>query len=155
MKKLLLSITMLSLVGCGEVSADSELPLWSEGFTLLKEYRENNKVYLTNKGNCYFEYANWRRGSVSKVDCEDFNVDVSNHLTKESSTVTDSPTALLEYIRDYCTVNDEYKDFPRVEGTSVIKELQGKQLSCKLPDSIDSSLNERAEYLRLKKKFGG
>lgn len=155
MKKLLLAITMLSLFGCGEVSADNELPMWSEGFTLIKKVHRNGRLYLSPRGTCYLQYENYNRGSVSKVDCEDFNVEVSNHLTKESKPATDSTTALLEYIMDYCTVNDEYKDFPRVEGTSVIKELQGKQLSCKLPDSIDSSLNERAEYLRLKKKFGG
>tara|TARA_R110002012_G_scaffold162165_1_gene324444 strand:- start:8 stop:478 length:471 start_codon:yes stop_codon:yes gene_type:complete len=156
MKKLLLAITMLSLVGCGEVPAGNELPLWYDNLTLLKKFGKSGGVWMSSKGNCYLLYNNYDRGSVSKVDCEDFNVEVGNHLTKESSTVTDSSTALLEYIRDYCVVNDEHKDFPRVEGTtSVIEELQGKQLSCKLPDNIDSSLSERAEYLRLKKKFGG
>lgn len=154
MKKLLLSITMLSLVGCGEVSSE-ELPLWSDSLILAKSFDNYSKVYVSEKGNCYLRYKYGHAGSLSKVDCEDFNVEVSNHLTKDSKPATDSSTALLEYIMDYCVVDDEYKDFPRVEGTSVIKDLQGKQLSCKLPDSIDSSLNERAEYLRLKKKFGG
>lgn len=155
MKKLLLVITMLSLVGCGEASADNELPKWHDNLTLVKKFDKYSELLISSKGNCYLLYNNYNRGSVSKVDCEDFNVEVGNHLTKESSPATDSSTALIEYIVDYCVVNDGYKGFPRVEGTSVVKELQGKQLSCKLPDNIDSSLNERAEYLRLKKKFGG
>ncbi|AKO61107.1 hypothetical protein AXI76_gp206 [Pseudoalteromonas phage H101] len=156
MKKLLLVITMLSLVGCGEASADNEVPLWHDNITLVKKFDRSGGIWMSSKGNCYLKYSKGYHGGISKVDCEDFNVDVGNHLTKESSTVTDSSTALLEYIMDYCVVNDEHKDFPRVEGTtSVIEELQGKQLSCKLPDNIDSSLSERAEYLRLKKKFGG
>lgn len=149
MKKLLLSITMLSLIGCGEVSAEKTI-MWNDSLILSKNLIAAD-IYISSKGNCYFHGFR----SFAKVDCEDFNVEVSNPLTKDSKPATDSPTALLEYIRDYCVEDDKYKDFPRVEGTSVIKELQGKQLSCKLPDNIDSSLNERAEYLRLKKKFGG
>ena len=67
----------------------------------------------------------------------------------------DSSTELLEYLLDYCVVDAKYKDFPRVEGIPVVKELQGKQLSCKLPDNLQQGLSERAEYQRLKNKFGG
>lgn len=155
MKRLLLVITMLSLVGCGEVSADNEVNEWNNNLNLVNKFGTYSGIWMSSKGSCYLEYSNGYQGSVSKVDCEDFNVKVSNHLNEGSKPVTDSPTDLLEYIMDYCVVNNEYKDFPRVAGTSLIKELQGKQLSCKLPDSIDSSLNERAEYLRLKEKFGG
>lgn len=149
MKKLLLALSLTTLIGCGEASAEKTI-MWNDSLILSKSLIAAD-IYISSKGNCYFH------GFISfaKVDCEDFNVEVSNHLTKESSTVTDSSTALLEYITDYCVVNDKHKYFPRVAGTSVIEELQGKQLSCKLPDNIDSSLSERAEYLRLKKKFGG
>ena len=153
MKKLLLTIAMIALVGCGDASAD--LPSWKSNLTLVKKFDRHNDIFMSPKGNCYLEYYNGNQGSASKVDCEDFGVKVGNHITKENKHATDSSTALLEYIRDFCVVNDEYESFPRVKGTPVIKGLQGKQLSCKLPYNIDNSLNERAEYTRLKNKFEG
>lgn len=154
MKKLLLSIVMLSLIGCGDASAD-DLPLWSEGLILAKSFDNYTNVYISEKGNCYLRYNYGHAGSLSKVDCQDFNVKVGNHTNKDNKPSKDTSTELLEYIRDYCVVNDEYESFPSVAGNPTVKELQGKQLSCKLPDNIDKSINERAEYLRLKEKFGG
>lgn len=154
MNKLLLALSLTTLIRCGDVSAD-DLPLWSDSLILAKSFDNYTNVYVSGKGNCYLRYKYNHAGSLSKVDCEDFGVNVGNHITKQDKPVTDDTTALLEYLLDYCVVNDKYKDFPRVVGTPVIEELQGKQLSCKLPDNIDSSLNERAEYLRLKEKFGG
>lgn len=155
MNKLLLATLILTLTGCGEVSAENKLPSWSEGLTLVKEFDGRNSVYISTRGNCYFKYNHYDIGSVSQVDCEDFNVKVGNHLNNKSKPAGDSSAELLEYIRDYCVVDDPYEDFPRVEGTPAVEELQGKKLSCTLPDNIDKSINERAEYLRLKAKFGG
>ena len=124
MNKLLLATLILTLTGCGEVSAENKLPDWSDGLTLVKEFEDYNKVYISTKGNCYFRYEYYNRGSVSKVDCEDFNVKVGNHLTNKSKPLTDSSTELLEYIREYCVVDDPYEEFPRVKGTPVIEELQ-------------------------------
>lgn len=154
MKKWLLSIAMLSLVGCGDVSGE-DLPKWNDNLTLVESFSYNNNIYLSSKGNCYLQYYYVNRGSVSKVDCEDFNVKQGDYIEEQSKPLVASSTELLEYLVNYCVVNNEYNGFPRVKGDSVIKELQGKQLSCKLPDNIDKSINERAEYTRLKNKFEG
>ena len=154
MNKLLLATIILTLTGCGEVSAENKLSSWSDGLTLVKEFDRYSYIMMSPKGNCYLRYYGGH-GSVSQVDCEDFNVKVGNHLDNKSKPVTDNSTELLEYIRDYCVVDDPYEGFPRVKGNFVVKELQGKRLSCTLPDNLQQGLSERAEYTRLKNKFGG
>ena len=80
MNKLLLVTLILTLTGCGEVSAENKLPHWAEGLTLVKEFENYNGVFISEKGNCYFQYSAHSIGSISQVDCEDFNVKVGNPL---------------------------------------------------------------------------
>ena len=155
MNKLLpILLTCLSLLGCDSSHAE-ELPEWNHKLTLVKDFDNYTKLYISENKRCYLRFYRYKEGSVSPVTCEDFGVNVGKHTDKEGKHLTDSHTELLRYIRDYCVVNDEYARFPHIKGDSVLKQLQGKELACKLPENIDNSLNERAEYLRLKDKYGG
>lgn len=150
-KFLIISTICLSLLGCDISNNNGRTSEWDYKLILVKSFKYS-KLYISEDNRCYHRSL---KGSASLVICEDFGVDTSKYTKKSEKSFVSEYGDLLNYIRDYCVINDKYERFPRISGDSVVKELQGKELSCKLPDNIDTSLKERAEYLRLKNKYEG
>lgn len=162
-KLLILTLCIATLIGCGDSNAQNkeELPYWYTNLKVVKAFKGNDTLLMSPSGTCYLLYEKYNRGSVSKVNCEDFLGESEQAIRDKRShkQQAEEYSKLLEKlwnekVYSQCEYGNMFplskdSEYGYVDWSSAFK----REITCDDPD-LEQIAVEKKLLEQLKKKYG-